>query len=196
MAFDRRREFFQHFMRQLLLIIVIACPFTLGGCRLGCIGKRQNEMCCPTDIRKTHCWCFGEDAIFHGPCGPTEEYYGMRPTTWREWPTSGAEWRDLYHSSAVEPPPADRMLPVEALVPAAEHWPAAVPQSAAMPQPAALPQSPIPLPAADVRSVYEIADTLPDSPFSPREASASASLPQRPAEFPHVDFGSKSEFEM
>ena len=51
-------------------------------------------MCCPTDIRKTHLWIFGEDAIFCPPCGPDHDYYGQKPTCWRDWPSSGADWRD------------------------------------------------------------------------------------------------------
>lgn len=63
-------------------------------------------MCCPTDIRKTHFWCFGEDAIFHGPCGPKEEFYGAEPTVWREWPscTAGCNGIDgIGQSNAMTP---------------------------------------------------------------------------------------------
>jgi hypothetical protein len=57
-----------------------------SGCICGACTKRENELCCPTDIRKTHFWCFGEDAIIHGPCGPKPEFYGYEPTCWREFP--------------------------------------------------------------------------------------------------------------
>jgi hypothetical protein len=43
-----------------------------------------------------HCWCFGEDALFRYPCGPNRVYYGHKATCWREWPSSGSEWRDAH----------------------------------------------------------------------------------------------------
>jgi hypothetical protein len=68
----------------LLLTVLVAAP--CGCCVSGICTKRDNELCCPTDIRKTHFWCFGEDAIIHGPCGPKPELYGYEPTCWREFP--------------------------------------------------------------------------------------------------------------
>jgi hypothetical protein len=84
----------------LSLILFIAAA---SGCNLCCCGKRASELECPTDIRQTHCWCFGEDAIFHCPCGPDSEFYGYQPTCWRSWPAPGAVWRDMHC-----PPPPNR----------------------------------------------------------------------------------------
>jgi hypothetical protein len=83
-------------MRHLVTISLVLCLSAAGGCRYCCWGKRASEKSCPTDVRQTHFWCFGEDAIFHHPCGPDAEFYGHRPTCWREWPMSGADWRDTY----------------------------------------------------------------------------------------------------
>ena len=75
-------------------ILIMLLPVALSGCHLGILGKRNSELCCPTDIRKTHVWPYGEDAIFDTPCGPDHEYFGHKPTCWRDWPSSGADWRD------------------------------------------------------------------------------------------------------
>jgi hypothetical protein len=83
-------------MRHLLIINGILSLTLFSGCHICCWGKRASENECPTDIRKTHYWCLGEDAVFHYPCGPDPEFYGHQPTCWREWPTSAAEWRDLH----------------------------------------------------------------------------------------------------
>ncbi len=74
-------------MGRLTILILMAASFAVSsGCICGVCTKRENESCCPTDIRKTHFWCFGEDAIIHGPCGPKPELYGYEPTCWREFP--------------------------------------------------------------------------------------------------------------
>lgn len=70
--------------------------FALSGCHLGLLEKAESERNCPTDIRQTVPWCFGEDAIFYCPCRPGEDFHGHKPTCWKMWPTSGAEWRDVY----------------------------------------------------------------------------------------------------
>ena len=75
-------------------ILVVLLAIALNGCQHGPLGKRNSELCCPTDIRKTHVWGYGEDAIFCRPCGPDHAYYGHQPTCWRDWPSSGADWRD------------------------------------------------------------------------------------------------------
>lgn len=69
---------------------------TFCGCQHDILSKRQSELCCPTDIRQKHPFRWGEDAILHSPCGPDAEFYGLKPTSWRLWPTSGAQWRDTY----------------------------------------------------------------------------------------------------
>ena len=78
--------------RCLVLTLLLA-----GGChRYGMLVKRESELNCPTDIRKTVPWCAGEDAIFRCPCGPSSNFYGHKPTCWRNWPLPGAKWRDAY----------------------------------------------------------------------------------------------------
>lgn len=68
-------------------VLVVAYLTVSSGCFCrGVCTKRESELHCPTDIRKTHYWCFGEDAIMHCPCGPKEELYGYERTDWREWP--------------------------------------------------------------------------------------------------------------
>ena len=89
-------------MRHLLLINVLVCLAALSGCRCGCLEKRGTELAFPTDVRKSQFWCFGEDALFHYPSSPKGEFYGHRPTCWREWPADGAEWRDLHCGPPIE----------------------------------------------------------------------------------------------
>ena len=43
------------------------------------------ECDCPTDARRLYLTC-GEEAVRRCPCGPSHEYYGLKPTCWREWP--------------------------------------------------------------------------------------------------------------
>lgn len=70
---------------------------TALGCRAhGPFVKRESEVRCPTDVRKTVPWCYGEDAIFMCPCGPAQAYHGLKPTCWRPWPGTAAEWRDSH----------------------------------------------------------------------------------------------------
>jgi hypothetical protein len=78
------------------LIILAALGIASSGCcSFGVCAKRESEANCPTDIRKTVPWCAGEDAVFHCPCGPEGNFYGHRPTCWRDWPTSASAWRDM-----------------------------------------------------------------------------------------------------
>ncbi len=94
-------------MRNIGFLGLVLLPVLLSGCNLCCCGKRASELSCPTDIRKTQCWCFGEDAVFSCPCGPDEEFYGYQPTCWRNWPASGAQWRDSRC-----PPPPNQQVPL------------------------------------------------------------------------------------
>jgi hypothetical protein len=78
-------------MTRIGILLVAVCLTASSGCLCrGICTKRANEECCPTDIRKTHFWCFGEDAFIQGPCGPKEELYGYEPTCWREFPEVAA----------------------------------------------------------------------------------------------------------
>ncbi|MEX2317465.1 MAG: hypothetical protein WD669_09965 [Pirellulales bacterium] len=93
-------------MRNACILSLIFLLVATSGCRWFCCGKRASELECPTDIRQTQCWCMGEDAIFHCPCGPDSEFYGYQPTCWRNWPAAGAEWRDMHC-----PPPPSQFVP-------------------------------------------------------------------------------------
>jgi hypothetical protein len=83
-------------VRHIGLVILALSVATVSGCHVGCCSKRASEKKCPTDVRKMHCWCWGEDALFRYPCGPNRVYYGHKATCWREWPSSGSEWRDAH----------------------------------------------------------------------------------------------------
>jgi hypothetical protein len=88
--------------RTALLLLMAAA---MSGCHsFGPLVKRDSEENCPTDIRKTVPWCAGEDAIFQCPCGPSEDYYGHKPTCWRTWPGPTTVWRDSYCAGACQCP--------------------------------------------------------------------------------------------
>lgn len=72
------------------VLLLAAC----SGCSSGPWGKRAQELSCPTDVRKAHCWCWGEDAVFYCPCGPDEAYHGYKPTCWHDWQAPANVWRD------------------------------------------------------------------------------------------------------
>jgi len=75
----------------------LLCLALFNGCQnFGVLVKRESELNCPTDIRKTVPWCVGEDAVFRCPCGPNQEFHGHKPTCWGIWPASGAAWRDAH----------------------------------------------------------------------------------------------------
>lgn len=76
-------------MRQFGAISLIVCLAAASGCNVCCWGKRASELGSPTDIRKAHYWCLGEDAVFQQPCGPSKEDFGLKATCWREWPADG-----------------------------------------------------------------------------------------------------------
>lgn len=83
-------------MPRLCMFCLLGGALLLSGCHWGCLTKRESELNCPTDIRKTVPWCAGEDAIFRCPCGPSQDFYGHKPTCWGQWPASGRDWRDAY----------------------------------------------------------------------------------------------------
>jgi len=82
---------------------LVLCLATFCGCHYDIFSKRRSELCCPTDIRQMHPFSWGEDAVIHSPCGPDAEFYGLKPTSWRVWPTSAAQWRDAYGAVITEP---------------------------------------------------------------------------------------------
>jgi len=122
-------------------ILMAMCLALSSGCFChGICTKRASEERCPTDIRKTHYWCFGEDAIMHCPCGPKEERYGYERTDWREWPSEcGDEIVDVVpvtkiHQPERLPPQTNRQAPTSAATdPFANELPAPPP---ARPSPA------------------------------------------------------------
>jgi hypothetical protein len=129
------------------------------GCNACCVGKRLSELRSPTDIRKTHFWCFGEDAVFHYPCGPKSEFYGAEPTCWREWPTSGAEWRDSVCGAQCGQAVPARVESGSA-PPIAQPLPAAQPNVMGPTEPARQekadqPREPMPVPAAEPTGLME-----------------------------------------
>jgi len=67
-----------------------------SGCQRGIFLKRESELNCPTDIRKTVPWSAGEDAIFCCPCAPDGDFYGHKPTCWGVWPAPAAQWREAH----------------------------------------------------------------------------------------------------
>jgi hypothetical protein len=81
-------------MRQLGTLSLIVCLAAASGCNFGPWGKRATELEGPTDIRRSHFWCLGEDAVFEQPLGPSRDDYGLKPTCWREWPEGGARCTD------------------------------------------------------------------------------------------------------
>jgi hypothetical protein len=97
-----------HFRITLPLLLAAA-----SGCHsFGPLVKRESEMNCPTDIRRTVPWCWGQDAIFSCPCGPTDDFYGHKPTCWRCWPAPASQWRNAYCGY---PTPCPTELPVSAV---------------------------------------------------------------------------------
>ena len=76
------------------ILLAVTLLAACSGCRLGVFGKRQQEICCPTDIRKQQSWIWGDDAIFDYPCCTDEMYHGHKPTCWREWDAPASVWRD------------------------------------------------------------------------------------------------------
>ncbi|MEQ8848755.1 hypothetical protein [Botrimarina sp.] len=78
-----------------LVMLALTAGLVLG-CRHGAFTVREQELCCPTDVRQKHCWCWGEDSIFDTPCAVDEAYHGHKPTCWREWDAPAAVWRDEF----------------------------------------------------------------------------------------------------
>jgi hypothetical protein len=75
-----------------------------AGCQSALDPGCQSGESCPTDVRNMQKWTIGEDAVFCPPCGPDYGFHGYRATSWRDWPTSGPEWRDqtsLYPSVSI-----------------------------------------------------------------------------------------------
>ena len=104
-------------MRLASILILIICLTTASGCQISCFGKRNTEFKSPTDIRQSHPWCLGEDAIFEYPCGPSREDYGLKPTCWREWPAGGARCNENCYG-----PPTEPTIPFDAGQQPLEEW--------------------------------------------------------------------------
>jgi hypothetical protein len=72
------------------------------GC--GCLTSKK---CCPVYL--PHDYLLGSEAVRIPPCGPDEVFYGLKHTTWREWP---AEWK-LWQSPVDTPELVKPIPPVE-----------------------------------------------------------------------------------
>jgi hypothetical protein len=68
----------------LLLALALASLAAVSGCCCQAV-PLPGENQCPTDARRLYCSC-GEEAVRRCPCGPDSEFYGLKPTCWREWP--------------------------------------------------------------------------------------------------------------
>ena len=142
------------------ILLVAACFTSSSGCLCrGICTKRDNELCCPTDVRKTHFWCFGEDAFIQGPCGPKEELYGYEPTCWREFPAVPPCYGFDYCERPRPLPPVNEELPC---------LPVAQPPSSA--------SSPISNPFADHTQPADLPGRL-QPVFSPTGAAAPPVIP-------------------
>lgn len=97
MAFDGRpTEWWLHLTAGAALCLATGCQGALDP-------HCQSGASCSTDARNMQKWTIGEDAVFSPPCRPDCDFHGYRATSWREWPASGADWRDqtsLYPSAS------------------------------------------------------------------------------------------------
>src|SRR3954467_14148572 len=66
------------------LTLALLSLATVSGCCCQAV-PLPGENQCPTDARRLYCTC-GEEAVRRGPLGPDREFYGLKPTCWREWP--------------------------------------------------------------------------------------------------------------
>jgi hypothetical protein len=66
------------------LLLALLSLVGISGCFCQAV-PLPGEHHCPTDARRLYCTC-GEEAVRRCPCGPDHEYYGLKPTCWREWP--------------------------------------------------------------------------------------------------------------
>ena len=86
---------------------LVLCLF-VAGC-----GYLPSKKCCPVYLPNDH--LIGNEAIRVPPCGPDDVFYGLKKTSWREWPE---EWK-LWQATSVttqplEPIPADVQQSTEA----------------------------------------------------------------------------------
>ena len=66
------------------LVLAMVSLAAVAGCCCQAV-PLPGENQCPTDARRLYCTC-GEEAVRRCPCGPGSEFYGLKPTCWREWP--------------------------------------------------------------------------------------------------------------
>lgn len=69
-------------------LLLLGTLAVVSGCCCQAI-PLPGECDCPTDARRLY-WSCGEEAVRRCPCGPDHEYYGLKPTSWRQWPVG---WR-------------------------------------------------------------------------------------------------------
>jgi hypothetical protein len=70
-----------------------------AGCRY-----LPSKQCCPVYLPQDH--LLGSEAIRQPPCAPDGDFYGLKKTSWRQWP---AEWQLCPPTNC--PPQAMEMLP-------------------------------------------------------------------------------------
>src|SRR5689334_14405369 len=66
-----------------IALTLLSLVYVSGCCCLAI--PLPGECLCPTDARSLYCTCGGE-AVCRWPCGSGHQYYGLKPTCWREWP--------------------------------------------------------------------------------------------------------------
>lgn len=134
-------------MRQLGTLSLIVCLAAASGCNFGPWGKRATELEGPTDIRRSHFWCLGEDAVFEQPLGPSRDDYGLKPTCWREWPAGGARCTDPVKCLGGNCAPAMPGVPIDQHAPM-PAWEQTLPKaSGPQPNPFLDDESTLPTPA-------------------------------------------------
>jgi hypothetical protein len=147
------------------------------------------ECHCPTDARRLYCTC-GEEAVRRCPCGPDHEFYGLKPTCWREWPAgwgcNGIEgFPYVDHASCGEPLAESPVVEAPTSNESGLSNPFRSDQEAELPVPPATPQispkQPTPAQAAPVRLIPPQA-TPAAPPVLPKTPPQTAPVNQAPVE--------------
>src|SRR3954467_589064 len=74
-------------LKWLALALLPLCA--IAGCCCCQAYPLPGECQCPTDARNLYLGT-GEEAVRRCPCGPDQQFYGLKPTNWRAWPDG---WR-------------------------------------------------------------------------------------------------------
>ena len=161
------------------IICLIMCTVTLSGCHWVFPASRKCN--CPTDLCKAMLFCTGEDALYQCPCGPSQEFYGHKPTCWGVWPASGAAWRDIHCQPAT----------TECLNETVEYGPTVV--APAAPNDAAIQNGGGTLPPGELPPLIAPDPNLPLPAETPPQSPETGELPQQPGNpEPPVDHSSSN----